>query len=313
MKIYLDPEGTRLVFQNLEREQSFPYRVELKGDSARVFSLDDSTVHLPFLLSEATDFDGVPWDTTALRSALFKYSGFKTAGGGSSANITNSNNTFTGDTVQDMDEYSLKFINGKQFAFIATVAPPAGEGSFDLKGYGNSASDILHQIKGGTGVARSVLYGDGSSVHSGGKHAFGGAIQPNVRFYVAAPAGLVGFRSDSIDDTAGVFESTNGHALVASSGAGFGGNFTSFGNYAMRGFGYAGIYFKPDNADNGRYSLNILDQSDNPVFQIKNDSRLKSEKLANDPVYADDLAAAIGGVELNELYMNSSGITIRKT
>jgi hypothetical protein len=225
--------------------------------------------------------------------------------GGSDTNIMYDDLTATADRSQNMNSKSMTFINGKQFKWINNVAPTIGEASFDLQAYGTTSSDTLINIKNGSGTSKFKMSGVGQI-------GIGANPFTQTRVYINAISGEKGIYVDAVDETAGYFESSSGRGVSGRSPSNFGGDFYSGGSFAVNAMGFAGYKFKPNNADNGRYSVNILSQADDSVFQVKNDMRIISAILGTSTVYINDAAAQAGGVELYELYMNNTGLTVRR-
>lgn len=222
---------------------------------------------------------------------------------GGSTNIMNTDLTATANRTQDMNSYSMYFNNAKQFKWINNVAPTIGEGSFDLQGSGTTSSDVLFWLKNGAGATKIKMNGVGNI-------GIGTNPYTPARIYLSETT-LKGIYVEAQDEEAGYFYSSGNRGIFGISGTNYGGDFSSSSSYAIRMGGANGITYTMEGS-NGRNAINIMDSTNTyGVLKLKNDSRIIMEVLKNSTTYANDVAAAAGGVEVGELYRNGSVVQIR--
>jgi len=237
---------------------------------------------------QSTDLLEVSIDAGGGSYATRYITGAEIIGAVSSANFANTNLTFTGTRTHDIGAFELK-LDGT----VKTISPSA------------SALDTAFSVRNNTDTA------DMFKVVGDGKIGVNTNPLSYARIYVSAGTGNYGVYVDASDEIAGKFDSVGNRGVSASSTNNYGGDFTSTNSYALRMAGANGIVYTSEGSA-GRNSILIYEVGGtNKIFNITNDYRIISDTLKNSTTYADDTAAAAGGVEIGQLYRNGSVVQIR--
>jgi len=171
-----------------------------------------------------------------------------------SENIGNTNLDMSGIRVLNFNGFKLSFTNASQLKLNAGgVAPPSGNGTFDITGSGTTGSTRNFVSRNGAGSVAAEIYDD-LGARFNGPVAFGTSPETGVALKMAGATGT-GVQVFMSSGRAGVFQTSTALCLQVNNTAGSGIGIQSEADYPIVGYGNdGGIVFQAIHTPSAGYS-----------------------------------------------------------